>query len=120
MTATVLIVEDEPVLALGIARLLRLHGFEIAGCVGSVSKALAVIEDADCDIAVLDVNLRGETVMPVAELLRQRGRPFVFISGYDGADLKAIFSDVPVFPKPFDASELVAVLHQMLQRPDIA
>ena len=120
MTVAVLIVEDEPVLALGIARLLRLHGFDIAGCVGSVSKALAVINEVDCDIAVLDVNLRGETVMPVAELLRQRGRPFVFISGYDRADLKAIFSDATVFPKPFDAGELIAVLRQISQRPQNA
>jgi len=119
VTARVLIVEDEPVLALGIARLLRVHGFEIAGCVGSVTKAFAVMKEADCDIAVLDVNLRGETVMPVAESLRQRGRPFVFISGYDRAALKAIFSDVPVFPKPFDADELIAVLRQMIQWPDI-
>jgi CheY-like chemotaxis protein len=78
------------------------------------------MNEVNCDVAVLDVNLRGETVAPVAELLRQRGRPFVLLSGYDRSDLKTSFSDVPVLPKPFDAGELIAVLHQMVERPTIA
>src|SRR5262249_61724717 len=78
--ARVLIVEAEPVLASGIRRLLLLHGFEIAGCAGSVKTGLALLEQSDCDIALLDVNLRGESVVPVAEALRLRGRPFVLMS----------------------------------------
>ncbi len=69
---------------------------------------------------MLDVNLRGESVVPVVEALRQRGRPFVLISGYDRADLKTTFPDVPVLPKPFDASKLIAVLRQMVERPNVA
>jgi DNA-binding response OmpR family regulator len=111
----ILIVEDEPVLALAIQRILRGHGFEIAGCAGSVSKALTLVEKADFDIALLDVNLRGESVIPVAEALRRRSQPFVFLSGYESGDLPAMFSDVPFFPKPFDAGELVSVLRQLVE-----
>jgi len=120
VTTRVLIVEDEPVLASGIRRLLLLHGFEIAGCVGSVKMGLTLVEEADCDIALLDVNLRGESVLPVAEALRQRGRPFVLMSGYDRSDLPAAFVDVPFLAKPFDPNALVAVLRQLVERSDAA
>jgi len=116
----VLIVEDEPVLASGIRRLLLLHGFDIAGCAGSVKAGLALVDEADCDIALLDVNLRGETVVPVAAALRQRGRPFVLMSGYDRSDLPAALSDVPFLAKPFDSDELVAMLRQSLERSNAA
>jgi DNA-binding response OmpR family regulator len=120
VTARVLIVEDEPVLALAIRRFLLLHGLEIAGCTGSVKGALTLIDEVDCDIAALDVNLRGESVVSVAEALRQRGRPFVFMSGYNRSGLPAVFSDVPRLSKPFDPNELVAVLRQILERRNVA
>jgi DNA-binding response OmpR family regulator len=116
----VLIVEDEPVLASGIRRLLQLHGFEVAGCAGSVKTGLELVEQADCDIALLDVNLRGESVIPVAEALRLRGRPFVLMSGYDRSDLPAAFSDVPFLAKPFDPNELIAALRQIVKRVSAA
>ena len=120
MKPRVLIVEDEPVLASGIRRLLLLHGFEIAGCAGSVKAGLALADEADCDIALLDVNLRGESVVPVADALRQRGRPLVFMSGYDRCDLPAEFSDVPFLAKPFDPNQLVAMLRQVVERANAA
>jgi DNA-binding response OmpR family regulator len=120
VTTRILIIEDESVLALGLRRLLVSHGFEIAGCLGSVKAALTVIDEVDCDIAVLDVNLRGESVIPVAEILRRRGRPIVFMSGYGRSDLPAVFADVPLFSKPFDPNELVAVLREMLTGRDVA
>jgi len=118
--ARILIVEDEPVLALGLRRFLVAYGFEVAGCVSSVKAALPIIDEVDCDIAVLDVNLRGESVIPVAEILRQRSCPLVFMSGYGRSDLPATFADVPLLPKPFDANELVAVLREILAGRDVA
>jgi DNA-binding response OmpR family regulator len=120
VTARILIVEDESVLALGLRRFLVSHGFEIAGCVGSVKAALTIIDEVHFDVAVLDVNLRGESVIPVAEILRQRGCPIVFMSGYGRSDLLAVFADVPLFPKPFDPNELVAVLGELLTGRDVA
>ena len=116
MKTRVLIVEDEPVLASGIRRLLLSEGFEIAGCAASVKMGLTLVDEADCDVALLDVNLRGESVIPVAEALHQRGRPFVFMSGYDRSDLPAVFSDAPFLAKPFDANELVALLLPIAKR----
>jgi DNA-binding response OmpR family regulator len=112
---SILIVEDEPVLAFAIQRLLRTHGFEIAGCAGSISKALTMVEKADFDVALLDVNLRGESVIPVVVALRRRSRPFVFMSGYESGDIPAMFSDVPFVPKPFDANDLVSVLRHVVE-----
>lgn len=120
MGARLLILEDEPVLALGLRRFLVLHGFEIVGCVGSVNAALPIIHEVGCDIAVLDVNLRGESVTPVAEILRQRGCPIVLMSGYGHSDLPEVFVDIPLLSKPFDPNELVAVLREILERQNVA
>lgn len=120
MKVRILIVEDEPVLALGLRRFLLSCGFEIAGCFGSVAATLSTIEEVNCDIAVLDVNLRGESVIPVAEILRQRGCPVVFISGYGRSDLPAAFAGVPLLSKPFDSNELVVVLQEILAARDVA
>ena len=72
MTAKVLIVEDEPAIALAIESILSRVGYAITACVGSVDEALDVIERRECDVALLDTNLRGETVEPVAAALRGR------------------------------------------------
>src|SRR5215472_13166176 len=83
MVVKVLIVEDEPIVAFQIEDILREAGFEIVGCVGSLDKALSTVKNIDCDVAVLDANLRGDSVVPVATALHQRGTPFLFVSGYE-------------------------------------
>lgn len=120
MTARVLIVEDEPVLALGLRRFLEATGFEIVACVGSVEKAIAVIDEVECDVAVLDLNLRGESAVPLAVAFRQRDRRLVFMSGYGRSDLPAEFSGVPFLLKPFDPNELAAVIRKMLESRNVA
>jgi DNA-binding response OmpR family regulator len=110
----VLVVEDEPIIALEIEDILRDAGFEIAGCAGSVDNALAVLRDGDCDVAVLDANLRGRTVEPVAAALHRRGRPFLFVSGYGRVYLPGGFPDAPHLSKPFGPRELITALRQLL------
>jgi DNA-binding response OmpR family regulator len=112
MTTRVLIVEDEPLVALEMEAVLRRGGFEIAACVGSLKKALDVLNN-DCDIGVLDANLRGETVEPVAVALRQCGKPFLFVSGYGRVHLPWKFLDARVIPKPFDPAELIRAVMQI-------
>jgi DNA-binding response OmpR family regulator len=80
MTARVLVVEDEAILALDIAEQLSSAGFQVVGPAPSVAKALKLITDVGCDFAVLDVNLRDETAEPVARELRSRSTPFLFLS----------------------------------------
>ena len=120
MKTRVLIAEDEPVLASGIRRLLLLNGFEIAGCAASVKMSLRLVDEAACDVALLDVNLRGESVLPVAEALHQLGRPFVFMSGYNRSDVPAVFSDAPFLAKPFDANALIEILRRISKRSNAA
>jgi DNA-binding response OmpR family regulator len=120
LTAKILIVEDEPVLASGIRRFLLLMGFQFVECAGSVKKALSMMDEADYDIAVLDLNLRGESAEPVAKALRQKGRPFVLMSGYDPSGCPAGLSDAPFFSKPVDPNKLAAVLRRMLEKSNAA
>jgi DNA-binding response OmpR family regulator len=114
MRRRVLVVEDEPIIALEIEDILRDAGFEIAGCVGSVDNALAMLKGVDCDVAVLDANLRGKTVEPVAVALHQRGRPFLFVSGYRRVYLPDAFPDAPHLSKPFEPGELITAIRQLL------
>jgi DNA-binding response OmpR family regulator len=80
MSVRVLVVEDEAIVAIDIADQLTDAGFLVIGPAPSVAKALKLIEDVGCDVAVLDVNLRDETAEPVARELRSRRTPFVFLS----------------------------------------
>jgi DNA-binding response OmpR family regulator len=114
MEAKVLIVEDEPMVALQIEDILQEAGFEIAGCVGSLDKALAILKNDDCDVAILDANLRGDSVAPLANLLQQRSKPFLFVSGYERAYLPEAFLDAPLLSKPFEPGELITTVRQLL------
>jgi CheY-like chemotaxis protein len=107
MTAPrIMIVEDEALVALMVEDLLTDFGCEISGSFGAVDDALAYLTDApappaDIDGAVLDVNIGGTMVFPVAERLRAAGIPFVFATGY-GALPRQGFEDVAVIHKPIN------------------
>jgi DNA-binding LytR/AlgR family response regulator len=113
-----LVVEDEYVIATDIAVSLNALGVEVAGPVASVAEALALLESNGdrLDGAVLDINLGNERVFPVADVLRGRGIPFVFTTGYDAAVVPNSYSDVPRCEKPVDERRLVHVLSGVTQR----
>jgi CheY-like chemotaxis protein len=111
----VLIVEDEYFLAQDLADRFQNLGAEVIGPAGNLAEALRLAGRADIDGAVLDVNLRGERVYPVADLLRQKHTPFVFASGY-GAELEPdAYSDVPRCIKPVDFATLAQALANQLK-----
>ncbi len=110
---SVLIVEDEPVLALEMEAALQKAGFAIAGIAGSCPKALAVLDGRDCDLAVLDANLRGACVEPVVAALKTRGKPYLLISGYDRNHLPKGMQAAPFLPKPFEPDALVRALNNL-------
>jgi CheY-like chemotaxis protein len=83
----ILVVEDEFLLAMELESLLERHGSIVLGPVSSVDQALAALEAEQPEIALLDVNLKGQRATPVAAALRQRGVPFVLITGYSSAQL---------------------------------
>src|SRR3954471_24322763 len=106
----VLIVEDEYFLAQDLADYLQDLGVEVLGPVGTVAEALNLLESAEVQGAILDVNLRGERVYPVAYVLRQKHVPFVFASGYGGELEPSVYGDVPRCIKPVDFSLLAKTL----------
>jgi CheY-like chemotaxis protein len=106
----VLVVEDEGLVAMMLEDLLEDLGCELAGSMASVGAALAWIEaGGEADAALLDVNLGGEPVFPVAEALRARGVPFAFTTGY-GETRNPRFKDTVLLGKPIRLERLVEAL----------
>jgi len=102
----VLVVEDEGAVALLIEDMLLELGCEIAGSAAHMVKACELASTVDCDFAMLDVNLDGQAVFPVARILRERGIPFVFSTGYGATALDDDFKHCPLLNKPFLIEEL--------------
>lgn len=106
----VLIVEDEALVGMALEDALEYLGVDVAGVAGTVDEALAQVEGGQFDGAILDVQLHGKDVLPVAESLEARGIPFVFATGYGKAGVPEKFRDAPVLQKPFMPAELKDVL----------
>lgn len=113
---SVLIVEDEALVALEMKTLVMDAGFRVAGLAANVPKALRLLEEVEPDVAILDANLRGEYVTPVAEALRERKTPFIVVTGYTVDDLPpAVREDADVLPKPVNPRRLVKWLERAEQ-----
>jgi DNA-binding response OmpR family regulator len=115
MTTRVLVVEDEFMIALDIGQQLADAGYEVVGPATSVEKALRFIAEPGCDVAILDVNLGGETSEPVARELRASGKPFVVFSGYSMDNALPWFNGATVLSKPFRIADLLAALRQCVE-----
>jgi len=102
-----LIIEDEPLIALQMATVLEQAGAKIVGTPGTIEQALKAVETLPLDGALLDGNLRGLKVGEVAAALTDRGIPFAFVSGYGREHLPAGFPDVDILPKPFSSQSLI-------------
>ncbi len=98
---SVLIVEDEWILADAMANDVAAWGFEVVGPVGSVKSALTILETEHVTAAILDVSLGGaSTSFPIAKALRARNIPFCFMTGYIRGQLPDEFRDAALFVKP--------------------
>ena len=107
----VLVVEDEYFLAADLCRALRRIGAEVVGPFRDLPNARAALgAHPDLAAAVLDVNLDGVLVFPVADALRDRGVRFVLTTGYDIGAIPAAYRSVPRCEKPVDADEVIRVL----------
>jgi DNA-binding response OmpR family regulator len=110
----ILIVEDEPMIAMSLEDLLVEQGFEVAGVVGKLEKALALIETAACDAAIIDANLAGVSASPAATALAARGLPFIIMSGYSREQLHAKFPGARFIQKPCRPEQIIQALSALL------
>jgi CheY-like chemotaxis protein len=109
----VLVVEDEMMVSMLIEDMLGDLGCVVVGPASRLEEALEIAGRADIDCAVLDVNLAGEPIFPLADLLRERGRPFAFATGYGDAGLREVDRGAPVLQKPFREGDLARVLNEL-------
>lgn len=111
----VLLVEDEGAISLLLESLLESLGCRIVGPASSLADAVRFAADADFDVGLLDVNIGGQRVYPVAERLIERGIPFVFSTGYGTEGLDRRWHTAPVLVKPFTARQLETSLRRTLK-----
>jgi CheY-like chemotaxis protein len=104
----VLVVEDEGPVALLIEDMLLDLGCEVAASAAAVDEACRIASTQAVDFALLDLNLAGASSIPVASILRDRGIPFVFSTGYGVGRIPAEFQSYPVLAKPYVLSALQA------------
>jgi DNA-binding response OmpR family regulator len=116
MSVRVLVVEDEAIVAIDIAEQLTDAGFVVVGPAPSVAKALKLIVEVRCDVAILDVNLRDETAEAVARELRSRRTPFLFMSAVSRDHLPSGFKEEVLLSKPARSEVLVAALQSLVGR----
>ena len=105
----VLIAEDEALVAIMMEDLAVEFGWSVVGPFAKASDALAAAKSDNIDAAVLDVNLGGESVYPVADVLAARGVPFVFTTGYGAESIDRRFARTPILQKPIDRNVLEQV-----------
>lgn len=114
--ASVLVVEDESLIAMDVQMMLEDNGFHVLGPAGTVESALQLLEEVRPDVAVLDGNLRGQPVVPVARRLRSLEIPFVLASAYDIFDFEGseVLAGAENIQKPVSERRLIAVLQRTL------
>ena len=110
----VLVVEDETLISMLFEDILADLGCEIVGPAMNIRQATDLATSADIDVAVLDVNLGGDPIFPVAEILDGRGVPLVFSSGYGAHGLPDQWQARPTLPKPFTSEEVAIVLERSI------
>jgi CheY-like chemotaxis protein len=109
----VLVVEDEMMVSMLIEDMLTDLGCTIVGPASRLDEALALAREVELDCAVLDVNLGGQPIFPLADLLREKGAPFAFATGYGDAGLRDVDKGAPVLQKPFREADLARVLGEL-------
>jgi DNA-binding response OmpR family regulator len=107
---SILIVEDEPLIAMMLEDFLGSLGHEVRGTCDSVQCALDEVEKGGFDLAILDVNLKGENVWPVASRLREKNVPFVIATGGHVDPPPPEFRDAPVIEKPYTVDSVTPAI----------
>ncbi len=106
----ILVVEDEMMIRLLLQDMLADLGHTLAGEAGRMDEAVSLARKAEFDVAILDVNLEGEAISPVVEILVARGLPFVFATGYGRRGVPEPYRHTPTLEKPFQVDALAQAI----------
>jgi DNA-binding response OmpR family regulator len=121
MTATrppggsVFLVEDEVMIRMMVADMLEELGYRVAAEAGDIGEAIRLAQSTDFDFAILDVNVNGKVISPVADLIEAKGRPFIFATGYGSSGLPEEYRDRPALQKPFQLETLSKTIDAALR-----
>ena len=116
----IIIIEDEPFVLMDLESILTDAGCEVVGSAGTREKAISLVNEADCDAALVDANLAGHPVDDIAGKLTQRNIPFAFVTGYGREALPHGFRDGLLVKKPYGPKELTAVVELLVyQTPGV-
>jgi DNA-binding NtrC family response regulator len=118
-TPMVLIVEDEPMIASTLEMMLTDRGYNVAGPASTVRGALAVLETARPEVALLDYRLGGGTTEPLLRVLQERRIPVCMLTGYGRDTLPERYRQYPVLEKPFGLGDLLKMLRDLCGTPAV-
>ena len=111
----VFLVEDEVMIRMMVADMLNELGYTVAAEAGEIGEAIRLAQSTYFDFAILDVNVNGKVISPVADLLKASGRPFIFATGYGSAGLPEEYRDRPALQKPFQIETLGKMIDTALR-----
>jgi CheY-like chemotaxis protein len=104
--AAILLVEDETLIRMMLVDMLEELQHRVVAEAGSIEDALVLAETATFDLAILDINVRGRSIDPIAEIVHRRGLPFIFLTGYATSALPEAFTNKPYLQKPCSLEKL--------------
>jgi CheY-like chemotaxis protein len=112
---SVFLVDDEPMIRLMVADMLEELGYSVVAEAGGIDEAIDLAKAADFDLAILDVNLNGKVIFPVAEIIEARNIPIIFATGYGADGLPAGYRARPTLQKPFQLEALGVSINSVLK-----
>jgi DNA-binding NtrC family response regulator len=113
----ILVLEDEPIVAIDVVDRLTEAGYDIIGPASTVSAGMDLIANVGCNAAIIDVKLGSETAEPIAQALTDRGVPFLVVTGYSQADVAPVFANARLLLKPVDSDQLVVEIERLRGQP---
>jgi len=115
---TVLLVEDEPLLAMDVETALSKAGFRVIGQAATTADALAIVRTENPDLTILDLNLGDEMAFPVLDFLAASGRAFVILSGHSRHVVPVPHRNRPYLQKPYQEKSLLRLIDEALDGTD--
>ena len=112
----VFLVEDEALIRMMIAEMVAELGHRVVAEAGSIKDAAPLAQRAQFDVTILDINVAGQSILTIAEILKRRNLPFIFASGYATAGLPDTLGQRPALRKPFMVGELGRAIDALFSR----